>query len=511
MSVFSCDLVEESRKHVRFLQELYTYGVLLAPVSAKSLDRYLNQWLSLVAREIAYDPEAQLVPPPDVAWLWHCHRLAPMNYERHVRSQYGGVLLEACPSFSFQREDSPEEIAFLTRDAWYAAFPYEPFFLQDKDKDEFEPPARFIDNCRDLEAFDLITSTKNQSTFLWQVSGPKFSNQDFLHQAVENYHKFLKLSSVGEKALPLVPTYQIDLMWHTHILASLRGYQVDCLAIRGVKFDHDDSLNDRAPGASLDVAFRATEKLWKEAYGQEFVVAGGMYRGEPPPVYYNVNAWHWQLSPSDESSKGLEHTITVAAGPSSTGKSQPKVWLIPQSHPFDPRLDDEGRRVFIPANARSRVRNVNSNEAKTGYIFGCGSAGAGYYSMETRDAYILLDERLSKQAAYAQQQVQIYECGACICWGSAPSMKQEEERGVLIAKVKEINDMRQYVKLRCESKGPDAEITFNNRRYRSSDGAVGGSSDGAAVGINPFVFYAGGDLCGAGGCGGGGGAAGGCG
>jgi hypothetical protein len=69
--------------------------------------------------------------------------------------------------------------------------------------------------CRCLEGFDLVSSTHNQAAFLWQVSGPKFREDAFLHEAMKNYHKFLQLSSNGEKRLPLVPTYQIDLMWHT--------------------------------------------------------------------------------------------------------------------------------------------------------------------------------------------------------------------------------------------------------------------------------------------------------
>jgi hypothetical protein len=36
---------------------------------------------------------------------------------------------------------------------------------------------------------------------------------------------------------------------------------------------------------------RATKKLWEETYNQDYIVDGGMYRCEPPSVYYNAPFW----------------------------------------------------------------------------------------------------------------------------------------------------------------------------------------------------------------------------
>jgi hypothetical protein len=55
----------------------------------------------------------------------------------------------------------------------------------------------------------------------------------------------------------------------------------------GCTLHHDDSLNDRTEGGTLDVSFRGTKMLWFEMYGEEYTIAGGMYRGEPPASYYN--------------------------------------------------------------------------------------------------------------------------------------------------------------------------------------------------------------------------------
>jgi len=67
------------------------------------------------------------------------------------------------------------------------------------------------------------------------------------------------------------------------------------MEINGVIMDHDDSLDDRTKGADLDRNFQATVQLWRKEYDEEYIVPGGMYRGEPPEdffssEYINVNS-----------------------------------------------------------------------------------------------------------------------------------------------------------------------------------------------------------------------------
>ena len=76
---------------------------------------------------------------------------------------------------------------------------------------------------------------------------------------------------------------------HTHILASIGRCNEECRHIIGHVLHHDDSLTDRSEGSNLDVAFKATKKLWREAYGSDYVVEGGMFRGDPPIAYFAQN------------------------------------------------------------------------------------------------------------------------------------------------------------------------------------------------------------------------------
>jgi hypothetical protein len=153
---FHVDLVQEAQNHMRFLRKLHANGTTTTTLlqcpsrQRQALHRYVNCWLPLVAKfhigqqiQQQQQQQQQLIPPSDVAWLWHCHRLAPMHYERYVHDRFGKhVILEANPRFSSQdlHDDNNNNnnvetavtavVATFTQWAWCEMFPNEPFFLQ---------------------------------------------------------------------------------------------------------------------------------------------------------------------------------------------------------------------------------------------------------------------------------------------------------------------------------------------------------------------------------------------
>jgi Glycine-rich domain-containing protein-like len=214
---FSTDLVEAAKQHLHFLCALHRLGATLSPPVSDSLRRYVELWLPLVFKcqdEKVLDgakvggaaPKSALIPPPDIAWLWHCHRLAPFEYETYARGRFGR-LLEAAPSFAVQTDDALEgHDETVTRQKWNESHPNETFFLPKGENSKLLSS----EECREsLNGFDLLASTKAQANFLWQVSQPQFRDDTFLHQGAERYYKFLKLSSLQGKECILVPTYQV--------------------------------------------------------------------------------------------------------------------------------------------------------------------------------------------------------------------------------------------------------------------------------------------------------------
>ena len=292
---FSVDLVSSARAHIDFLRRVHAAGLSQRRASAESVRRYRDLWLPLLASRgaAALAAAEDAVPPLDVAWLWHCHRLAPRAYRKACVELHGAADALDAPRCAFASQDADDAAAgadgaAATRARWAARYPSEPFDRADADAGS-APPCAPRDAL--IAGFDVAESAQRQETFLWQVSGARYAERAFLDEGVARYAKFLGLMA-AHPAQFVVPTYQIDLMWHTHILASARAYESDAAALAGgAAPDHDDSVNDRsAPETKLNVSTDATKRLWAQEYGEEFAVRGGMYRGEPPDAYWSA-AW----------------------------------------------------------------------------------------------------------------------------------------------------------------------------------------------------------------------------
>jgi hypothetical protein len=320
--LFSLDLVALSESHRQFLQYVHDLGVTRR-VTTESLRRYRELWLPLVA--LSYDEQNDgmkqereqfnhhLLPPPDVAWLWHCHRLAPVIYQKFLQEEFSVPKIQNetnAPSSSsppssgsiLDLNDPQPQVAFSTAEEsnaftlrwWTRTYPDEPFFLSETADEKAavsEPHAPVGAVESTLRGFDLLASASRQADLLWQVSSPELGTKSSLKKAVQEYHKFLRLNRLKKtmnrtSSFPLIPTMAIDLVWHTHMTASLALYQKDCITICGSPMDHDDTFTDRSAGGELDVSFQKTAKLWKEVYGEADYLSKGGYRGEPPGDYF---------------------------------------------------------------------------------------------------------------------------------------------------------------------------------------------------------------------------------
>jgi Glycine-rich domain-containing protein-like len=216
-SPFSVDLVENSLKHKWFLQTIHDLGISLQRPSFLSLQRYVHCWLPLVQKH----PHLLLIPPADVAWLWHCHRLAPEDYEEYVVGRFG-MLLDTNLPFALQHghAETYSQDSLTTQQLWEKEFPRDSFFVAgnknsagtEEEEDEEEAVVVSDDPTSSsspglLGDFDLLASTDRQATFLWQISSPSFDEMAFLDQGVENYRRFLLLKPKAQRLRKiLVPT-----------------------------------------------------------------------------------------------------------------------------------------------------------------------------------------------------------------------------------------------------------------------------------------------------------------
>lgn len=506
----------------------------------------------------------------------------------YVKTQpHTQTIPDANPPFSFQTESgevhcgTPDE-SNQTQRLWAEAYPDEPFFLQpvpsaplefegevegEPQQPQDDPQARSSHRSLWLDGFDLIGSTGRQSTFLWQVSGPRFSNTDFLIDGVDRYHKFVLLrrrvldendaNRKNQNTKPtstpiIVPTYQIDLMWHTHMLSGLSTYHSDCRSMLGGHhtLDHDDGLNDRSEGGTLDTAFRQTKELWKRSYGNDdYSVCGGMYRGEPPLEYFSKD---WLLSahycnPSHHHHQInhhlINHHLIGIHGATSTNPiddNDDVVWTLMESEsrmpatatatvpiaraipvtegPWTPATETartpDGKFGFVPAADKSTSYGVNANPQKNKYVFGKKGAKIGYFHVTTQEAYQILEQRIQIKAMQLEHNLEGVQC--CCPGFLCKSYKNELE-----AKISETKEIQSVVAARAKANGHGGTLQLDdklkkNRTHFSADGgwyfpssyyAAGGGCGYYPAGFDHGGSGGGGDdagACGAGACGGGG-------
>lgn len=83
------------------------------------------------------------------------------------------------------------------------------------------------------------------------------------------YKRFLLLSATAD--LDVVPTTDIDSMWHYHILDT-RAYAADCQTVFGGFFHHFPYFGLRGPedAANLRSAFEATCELYWKTFGSPY-------------------------------------------------------------------------------------------------------------------------------------------------------------------------------------------------------------------------------------------------
>ncbi|XP_022153995.1 glycine-rich domain-containing protein 1 isoform X2 [Momordica charantia] len=276
----SVDLVTVAKRQLQFLSAVDRKRFLYeGPSLERAIYRYNACWLPLLAKH-SESPlfEGPLVVPLDCEWIWHCHRLNPVQYKSDCEELYGKILdnsnvISTIGNFCLRE----------TEEVWNELYPEEPF--------NFNPTGEFQEDFPKVPSglakytkYDLVSAVKRQSPFFYQVSRPHMDNDIFLQEAVARYKGFLYLIRTNrEKSIKrfCVPTYDIDLIWHSHQLNPL-SYCKDLKKVLGMILEHDDMDSDRTKGKKLDTGFSGTTKQWEETFGTRYWKAGAMYRGNAP-------------------------------------------------------------------------------------------------------------------------------------------------------------------------------------------------------------------------------------
>ncbi|KAG9152755.1 hypothetical protein Leryth_018916, partial [Lithospermum erythrorhizon] len=155
-----------------------------------------------------------------------------------------------------------------TKDVWKKLYPNEPFGL-DLNVVALGNIEEKVTEAGKFSQYDLIASSQRQSLFYSEISGAQMDTDVYLEKAVARYKGFLHLIKRNmENDIDdfLAPTFDIDLIWHTHQLYPV-SYCNDMVTLVEMILGHDDTVTDRTKGAKLDVGFTMTVNNWSHMYG----------------------------------------------------------------------------------------------------------------------------------------------------------------------------------------------------------------------------------------------------
>jgi hypothetical protein len=229
----------------------------------------------------------------------------------------------------------------------------------------------------------------------------------------------------------------------------MEWYNMDCIKIMNYVFHHDDSYTDRNEGGVLDVSYNTTRTLWESVYGSEYVVPGGMYRGEPPKEFFSPK-WN-RDKPS---------------GPRRWAKLSGKA--------------SDGSPAFVLTTEQERhtIKDLKNREK---YVLGRIESKTGYYHIETREAHKILLDRVRAKIYRVEDKI----CKDKCCCGPRAQISLDE--GYLVT----LNEAKSLLRERLVAPAPGGAT----KTKQVAESAVY-SRDGAW--LYPVAFYD----CAGGACGG---------
>jgi hypothetical protein len=171
---------------------------------------------------------------------------------------------------------------------------------------------------RSALAAELADAVASQASFAGRILalGPNVISSDWIERAVTRYGHFLALARAHPGEM-LVPTLDVDLIWHVHMLTPL-DYRDDCEAMLGRLLSHDAQVGD----TELAHAFERTKSRWRASHDTSYVVPYALWPDAPhrSTAYSGCGSCGWgdadfhaQLDHTQEEAVQIEHAYDEKA------------------------------------------------------------------------------------------------------------------------------------------------------------------------------------------------------
>lgn len=212
-------------------------------IEGPMLDYFIKDYCKRMAQQEMTTKKQQLKLPWQVEWIWHVHRLHPLIYDKDCKSLPGGALVDKKVYNLTKRRDRKRHSKIA--------------FTSVKNRPQFVPSIDLVQAViRQRDFLDIF-----QQHYLYSCTFTKNDRSTF-EQLVQNYVSFMKLARKNEM---IVPTFDIDLIWHSHMRRPSH-YQKCSIALCGFVLDHDDSIEKN----TLSNNYQKTADRWKETYKVDY-------------------------------------------------------------------------------------------------------------------------------------------------------------------------------------------------------------------------------------------------
>jgi len=228
--------------HLTFLKRVSEDANSFNPTALSAQVRLYKHLLPLVAKhgsQNVWIPEAAL-------WVFHCHVLHPVQYMRDCRDNFGFMVLHNPFAFKNNQEQT---------NTWFK-----------------EMYGQTIEQVLSSESsqglktnMDLVNACMTQKVFTTECANMWDVN---IETELQNYQKFIKAIKVmidqsEALAAELVPTREIDLIWHTHMRYP-QEYMHFVKEETGYLLNHEDQVPD------LKEQFKFTQQVWEQLYNEPY-------------------------------------------------------------------------------------------------------------------------------------------------------------------------------------------------------------------------------------------------
>uniref|UniRef100_A0A0D3ENG9 GRPD C-terminal domain-containing protein n=1 Tax=Oryza barthii TaxID=65489 RepID=A0A0D3ENG9_9ORYZ len=287
---FSVDLAAAARRLLALLRSRDGERGGAGVVGPRSVRRYEELWMPLVAAEGAGGEAPMLVPPPDVRLVWLCHCFHHESYAAYCASRFGRLINRP----SILDADNEEYAADHCQEVWVAHYPSEPFDLEDNETEG--------NSSNDKSADEIIEMVQRYTGLAARFASPFISEGVYHVAARRRYMRFLelikKIVSTTQGNTRLVPSLDILLMWLAHQSFPV-SYDAD-MAAMAIKDNVAKIVVGYGEVVSEDMVDR-TRVLWEEAYDEPYDTAGS----EIDKAEVDAAREAWETAASEEDANRL--------------------------------------------------------------------------------------------------------------------------------------------------------------------------------------------------------------